>query len=38
MNEVAIMNSKGIFLKLKKMDKKKLAKKIIKEVIVPSLN
>ena len=38
MNEVAIMNTKGIFLKLKKMDKKKLAKKIVKEVIVPSLN
>ena len=38
MNEVAIMNTKGTFLKLKKMDKKKLAKKIIKEVIVPSLN
>ncbi len=38
MNEVAIINSKGTFLKLKKMDKKKLAKKIIKEVILPSLN
>ena len=38
MNEVAIMNTKGIFLKLTKMDKKKLAKKIVKEVIVPSLN
>ena len=32
------MNTKGTFLKLKKMDKKKLEKKIIKEVIVPSLN
>ena len=31
MNEVSIMNTKGIFLKLKKMDKKKLAKKIVKE-------
>ena len=38
MNEVAIMNTKGTFLKLKKMDKKKLAKKIVKEVILPSLN
>jgi phosphopantothenoylcysteine decarboxylase/phosphopantothenate--cysteine ligase len=38
MNEVAIINTKGIILKLKKMDKKKLAKKIVKEVIVPSLN
>ena len=38
MNEVAIMNTKGVFLKLTKMDKKKLAKKIVKEVIVPSLN
>ena len=36
MNEVTIMNTKGTFLKLKKMDKKKLAKKIVKEVIVPS--
>ena len=38
MNEVTIMNTKGTFLKLKKMDKKKLAKKIVKELIVPSLN
>ena len=38
MNEVNIMNHKGTFLKIKKMDKKKLAKKIIKEVILPSLN
>ena len=38
MNEVSIMNTKGTFLKLKKMDKKKLAKKIIKEVILPSLS
>ena len=38
MNEVAIMNTKGTFLRLKKMDKKKLAKKIIKEVILPCLN
>ena len=38
MNEVSIMNTRGTFLKLKKMDKKKLAKKIIKEVILPSLS
>ena len=38
MNEVNIMNHKGTFLKIKKMDKKKLAKKIIKEVILPSFN
>ena len=38
MNEVAVMNTKGTFLKLKKMDKKKLAKKIVKEVILPSFN
>ena len=38
MNKVAIINTKGTFLKLKRMDKKKLAKKIVKEVIVPSLN
>lgn len=38
MNEVNIMNHKGTFLKIKKMNKKKLAKKIIKEVILPSLN
>ena len=37
MNEVTI-GTKGIFLKLKKMDKKRLAQKIVKEVIVPSLN
>ena len=37
MNEVSIMNPKGTFLKLRKMDKQKLAKKIVKEVIVPSL-
>ena len=37
MNEVAILNTKGTFLKIKKMDKKKLAKKIVQEVIVPSL-
>ncbi len=38
MNEVNIMNHKGTFLKLKKMDKKELAKQIIKKVILPSLN
>ena len=38
MNEVAVMNTKGTFLKIKKMNKKKLAKKIVKEVICPSLN
>ena len=38
MNEVNIMNQKGTFLKIKKMNKKKLARKIIKEVILPSFN
>ena len=38
MNEVSIMNHKGTFLKINKMNKKKLAKKIIKDVILPSLN
>ena len=38
MNEVNIINPKGTFLKFKKMDKKKLAKKIVKEAILPLLN
>ena len=38
MNAVNVMKNKGTFLRIKKMNKKKLAKKIIKEVILPSLN
>ena len=37
MNQVSVMNSKGTFLKLKKMNKKKLAEKIVKKVIIPYL-
>ncbi len=36
-NEVSLINSKGAFLKLKKMNKEKIAKKIINEAILPFL-